>query len=344
VTAEETLRLEPTPHVRRVRLTMLLLATVAMTAGISSLYEFWIGGMIYAHFHWAYDQSRGGHLRHIIQATVYTAIALVPPAIVIFTVIARIGNAHNQLRAALAAAQSANTAKSRFLANMSHELRTPLNAVIGFSDVMSAEMFGPLLPRYRGYAQDIRKSGLHLLAIINDVLDISKAEAAEFRVHLTDTNLAAIFDEVEMLAMGLAMKAGIKMQFELEGEPLIVHADRVRLTQSLLNLVSNAIKFNRHGGHVTVRGFASGGEIQVEVRDTGIGMNADEIVQAFVPFVQIDTGFGRRFEGTGLGLPLTKMLVEAMKGTLEMESQSGVGTRIRVKMPAAAASPLANAA
>jgi two-component system cell cycle sensor histidine kinase PleC len=344
VTPDEALRLEPTPHVRRIRLAMLLLATVALTAAISSLYEFWIGGAIYAHFHWAYDQSRGGHLRHVIQATVYTAIALIAPAIMIFTVIARIGNAHDQLRAALHAAQSANMAKSRFLANMSHELRTPLNAVIGFSDVMSAEMFGPLLPRYRGYAEDIRKSGLHLLAIINDVLDISKAEAAEFHVHLADTNLAAIFTEVEMLAMGLAMKADIKMQFELEGEPLIVRADRIRLTQSLLNLVSNAIKFNRHGGHVTVRAFASGGEIQIEVRDTGIGMNAAEITQAFEPFVQVNAGFARRFDGTGLGLPLTKMLVEAMKGALAVESQSAIGTRITVRLPAAAAPAIANAA
>jgi signal transduction histidine kinase len=323
---------------------MLLLATVALTAGISSFYEFWIKAVIYAHFHWAYDQSRGGHLRHVLQATIYTAIALVAPAIIIFAAIARIGRAHDELRAALAAAQSANMAKSRFLANMSHELRTPLNAVIGFSDVMGSEMFGPLLPRYRGYAEDIRKAGLHLLAIINDVLDISKAEAAEFRVHLSDTNLAAIFTEVEMLATGLAMKADIKMEFELEGEPLIVRADRIRLTQSLLNLVSNAIKFNRIGGHVTVRGLASGGEIQIEVRDTGIGMNADEITQAFEPFVQVNTGFARRFEGTGVGLPLTKMLVEAMKGTLEMESQSGIGTSIRVKLPAAAAPAIATAA
>jgi two-component system cell cycle sensor histidine kinase PleC len=275
---------------------------------------------------------------------VYTAMALILPGIAMFAAIGRIDRAHSELRAALHAAHAANMAKSRFLANMSHELRTPLNAVIGFSDVMGGEMFGPLLPRYREYTTDIRKAGLHLLNIINDVLDISKAEAAEFRVHLSDTSLSAIFAEVEMLAAGLATQAGVGLRFELPAAPVLVRADRVRLTQSLLNLVSNGIKFNKTGGQVTVRAWVQGGQVHIEVQDTGIGMAPDEIADAFQPFVQLNTGFARRFEGTGLGLPLTRMLVEAMKGSLQVESEAGVGTRITMRLPAAAAPQIANAA
>jgi signal transduction histidine kinase len=263
---------------------------------------------------------------------------------VICAAITRIGRAHSELRAALHAAQVANMAKSRFLANMSHELRTPLNAVIGFSDVMGSEMFGPLLPRYRGYAADIRKAGLHLLNIINDVLDISKAEAAEFRVHLSDTSLSGIFAEVEMLAAGLAAQAVVGLRFELPAAPVLVRADRIRLTQSLLNLVSNGIKFNKQGGQVIVRACVQGNHVHIEVQDTGIGMAPDEIAEAFQPFVQLNTGYARRFEGTGLGLPLTRMLVEAMKGSLQVESEAGVGTRISMRLPVAAAPQIAHAA
>ncbi len=341
---DDALGSEPTPRTRRFRLAILLLATVVLAAGISSLYEFWIEKALYAHYHWAYAEGRNEQLHYVIQATIYTAAALIAPAILISGAITRIGRAHDQLRAALQAAETANLAKSRFLANMSHELRTPLNAVIGFSDVMGTQMFGPLLPRYQDYAADIRKAGLHLLNIINDVLDISKAEAAEFRVQLSDASLGAIFAEVEMLASGLAAKAGVNLRFEGPDGNIMVRADRIRLTQSLLNLVSNGIKFNRPGGRVNVRALAAGGQVRIEVQDTGIGMNQDEIARAFQPFVQLNSGYGRRFEGTGLGLPLTKMLVEAMNGALDIESRSGLGTRITISLPQAAPLQVANAA
>ena len=326
------------------RLSLLLLVTVALVTAISSLYQFWIAPLVYAHYHWAYDTSTNGQWRHVVQATVYTAIALLMPGIVIFAAITRIDRAHSQLREALDAAQTANLAKSRFLANMSHELRTLLNAVIGFSDVMGSEMFGPLLPRYREYATDIRKAGLHLLNIINDVLDISKAEAAEFRVHISDTSLSGIFAEVEMLAAGLASQADVQLRFTLPQAHIHVRADRVRLTQSLLNLVSNGIKFNKTGGEVAVRASVQGSQVHIEVQDTGIGMAPGEIADAFQPFVQLNTGYARRFQGTGLGLPLTRMLVEVMKGSLQVESEVGAGTHITMRLPAAPAPQIANAA
>ena len=344
MTPEQALRLEPTPRVRRLRLSILLVATVLLTAGISSLYQFWIAPPLYAHYHWAYDQNPGGQWRHVIQATVYTAIALIMPGVVMFAAISRIDRAHSQLREALDAAQVANMAKSRFLANMSHELRTPLNAVIGFSDVMGSEMFGPLLPRYKDYTTDIRNAGVHLLNIINDVLDISKAETAEFRVNLADVNLGAIFADVEIMAAGLAEQAMVSLNFDPPAATMLVRADRIRLTQSLLNLVSNGIKFNKVGGQVMVQATVQGEQVHIDVRDTGIGMAPGEIAQAFQPFVQLNTGYARRFEGTGLGLPLTRMLVEAMKGTLQVESETGVGTHITLRLPLAAAAQVANAA
>jgi len=344
LTADQALRLEPTARVRRFRLSILLLMTVALVTAISSLYQFSIAPRLYAHYHWAYDQSPDGQWRHVFQATIYTAIALIMPGIVMFAAIARIDRAHSQLREALDAAQVASTAKSRFLANMSHELRTPLNAVIGFSDVMGAEMFGPLLPRYREYTTDIRNAGVHLLNIINDVLDISKAEAAEFRVHLADTGLGAIFADVEMMATGLAAQAMVDVKFAPLDAPVLVHADRVRLTQCLLNLVSYGIKFNKVGGDVAISATVQGKQVHIEVRDNGIGMAPGEIIEAFEPFVQLNSGYARRFQGTGLGLPLTRMLVEAMQGTLTVESQTGIGTRISMRLPLAAAAQIANAA
>ena len=177
MTPEQALRLEPTPRVRRLRLSILLVVTVLLTAVISSLYQFVIAPPLYAHYHWAYDQSPGGQWRHVIQAMVYTALALIMPGIVMFAAISRIDRTHRLLREALAAAQVANMAKSRFLANMSHELRTPLNAVIGFSDVMGSEMLGPLLPRteHPWFDWAVFYGGVGLLALTVGMIESSTA-------------------------------------------------------------------------------------------------------------------------------------------------------------------------
>jgi signal transduction histidine kinase len=172
------------------RLALLLPAIIVMVALTSSIYEFWLEDPIYSHYGWPLDETLNEKLRYVVQAVGFTSVAVIGPGILLFRSLAQLRRAHEQLQRAFHVAQSANTAKSQFLANMSHELRTPLNAVIGFADIMQAEMFGPLLPRYREYVSDVKNAGLHLLDVINDVLDISKAEAAEISIRQSDIELA----------------------------------------------------------------------------------------------------------------------------------------------------------
>jgi two-component system cell cycle sensor histidine kinase PleC len=340
------LELNATPWISGWRLVVLFLTTIAIVTTVSSVYEFWLEGPIYVHYGWPYDETLNEKLRYVLQATAYTSVAIIGPAILLFRSIAQLGHAHKNLLTALHAAESANVAKSQFLANMSHELRTPLNAVIGFADLMGTEPFGPLLPRYKGYVADIRKAGLHLLEVINDVLDISKTELAEFSVHSSDVDLGEVFAEVETLTAGLALDASIALRFEVDANigPIVVSADRTRLKQALLNLVSNGIKFNNVGGSVTVRAFVETGAVHIEIQDTGIGMKPGEIAAAFQPFIQLHAGHTRKYEGTGLGLPLTKILIEAMKGSIAVHSAVGVGSRVTITLSGGASSDVACAA
>jgi len=338
--------LDNMPWIGGWRLVVLFLTTIAIVTTVSSVYEFWLERPIYVHYGWPYDETLNEKLHYVLQATAYTSVAIIGPAILLFRSIEQLGHAHKNLLTALHAAQSANVAKSQFLANMSHELRTPLNAVIGFADLMGTEPFGPLLPRYKGYATDIRKAGLHLLDVINDVLDISKAEAAELSVRTSDVDLGDVFAEIETLAAGLALDASIALRFEIvaNSSPVMVNADRTRLKQALLNLVSNGIKFNNAGGSVTVRAFAEAGTVRIEIQDTGIGMKPGEIAAAFQPFIQLHTGHSRKYEGTGLGLPLTKILIEAMNGSIAVHSAVGVGSRVTITLSGGASTVVARAA
>jgi len=309
------------------------------------IYEFWLQLSLFAGID-GLRETFTEKLSDVLETAIITGIAIIGPAILLFRGAARLGRANIDLQTALHGAQSANIAKSQFLANMSHELRTPLNAVIGFAGFMETQPFGPLLPRYKGYATDIRTAGLHLLDVINDVLDISKAEAAELSVRMSDVDLAGIFAEVEMLAAGLASDAAIALHFEMaaSGGHIIVKADDTRLKQALLNLVSNGIKFNNPGGRVTVSAFVEAGAVCVEVQDTGIGMKPGEIADAFQPFVQLHTGHSRKYEGTGLGLPLTKLLIEAMQGSIVVHSEVGVGSRVTITLAGRVAAGIAHAA
>ena len=178
---------------------------------------------------------------------------------------------------------------------------------------------------------------MHLLDVINDVLDISKAEAVEISVHLSDVDLGKLFADVEVLASGLAAHASIGLEFRVGGRnsqsPIVVRADRTRLKQAVLNQFTNGIKFNSAGGIVSVRAFCESEIVRIEVRDTGIGMKPGEVEEAFQPFVQLDTGHARKYLGTGLGLPLTKVLIEAMKGTISVQSEPGVGSCVTIALP-----------
>lgn len=237
---------------------------------------------------------------------------------------------------AMTRAEAANQAKSEFLANMSHELRTPLNAINGFSEIMATEMFGPLGDdRYRGYAEDILRSGQHLLSLINDILDMAKIEAGKLTLHLEPVSLEEVCQDVIRLMRGRAEEAGLTLALDAaQLEPL--DADYRALKQVVLNLVSNAIKFTPQGGRVDVLTRRTADDrYEIAVADTGIGIAAADLARLAQPFEQVEGQHSKTSQGTGLGLALSKSLVELHGGVLEMESVLGKGTVVRVSLPVA---------
>jgi two-component system, cell cycle sensor histidine kinase PleC len=241
------------------------------------------------------------------------------------------------LSRALKAETRANAAKSDFLALMSHELRTPLNAIIGFSEVLGTEMMGPLgHPRYREYANDVHGAGKHLLALINDILDLSKAAAGKFELACEEIAPIDIVIECLRLTRGKAHEGGLRLTSDMApGLPNLI-VDRLRFKQALLNLCSNAIKFTPPGGsvHVSANQMADDSFV-LTVRDTGIGMSPEQIPVALEPFRQVASPFARNAEGTGLGLALVKSLIECHDGRLEIESALHKGTTVRLILPPA---------
>ncbi len=226
-------------------------------------------------------------------------------------------------------AESASRAKSEFLANMSHELRTPLNAIIGFSEIMQREMFGPLGDRrYQEYSGDILSSGQHLLALINDILDMSKIEAGKLTLRPEPLDLVEIADDVIRLVRTRAEAGGLTLAVEIPALPP-VEADYRALKQILLNLLSNAVKFTPRGGRVEITAAERpDGRVRVSVRDTGIGIAEADLSRLAKPFEQIENQHSKTQQGTGLGLALTKSLVERHGGALDIESRSGIGTTV----------------
>ena len=229
-------------------------------------------------------------------------------------------------------AERASRIKSEFTANMSHELRTPLNAIIGFSEGVSSEMFGPLgHDKYAEYVGDIQDSALHLLDLLNDILDMARIEAEKFELH------DEAFDLLDVSKSPMSCVAASKLTLvnKISSDLPFLYADKRRVKQILLNLLSNAVKFTPEGGTVELDVYIDADHTMVlSVLDTGIGMDAADIQCALRPFEQIDTGLDRKYEGTGLGLPLVERMAELNGAVLEIESERDKGTCVRVRFAA----------
>ncbi len=240
-----------------------------------------------------------------------------------------------QIKEANLALTAANRAKSEFLANMSHELRTPLNAIIGFSEMIRDQAVGPIEnARYRQYADDIHHSGTHLLGIIIDVLDLAKIESGRLVLNAEPVDVTQAILASIRFVRERAERRNITLATNLGGTPLRAHGDRRKLMQVLANLLSNAVKFTPEGGRVSIEARCDAeGALVIDVRDTGIGIAPDQIAGLFEPFAQADSGLNRKYDGTGLGLPLAKSMVELHGGTIDIASVPNAGTCVTVKLP-----------
>ena len=234
-------------------------------------------------------------------------------------------------------AEAANRAKTEFLATMSHELRTPLNAVIGFSEMMVEELFGPLgHDNYRGYAKDVQNSGQHLLAIINDILDIAKAESGKVQLTEEILDCQEVIQSVSRLLRPRVDKAGLALVADIASGLPHLRADSRKVKQILLNLLTNAVKFTPSGGRVEISASAEADRgLAIVVSDTGTGIAQEHLAKVLEPFTQVDGSLSRRHEGTGLGLPLVVLMMNQHGGTLQLESGVGKGTTARVTFPPA---------
>jgi signal transduction histidine kinase len=239
------------------------------------------------------------------------------------------------MQALLDKAEAANRAKSEFLTNMSHELRTPLNAIIGFSEIIRQEYLGPVgSPKYMDYATDIHLSGKHLLTIINDILDLARAESGQLAIREQVFDLRELVGAVHAQLAGQALEAGLDLTVEMPGENVTARGDQRLLRQVLLNIVSNAVKFTPSGGRVAVIMDADCQEgIRIIVRDTGVGIPPEHIERVLRPFEQVENALSRSHGGAGLGLSFALKVIELHEGTLTIDSAVGTGTTVRVMLP-----------
>lgn len=230
--------------------------------------------------------------------------------------------------------EEVSLSKSDFLANMSHELRTPLNAVIGFSEVLQDQMFGPINDKQQEYVNNILTSGKHLLSLINDILDLSKVESGKMNLEISNFSLRETVDASMIMLREKAMKGGIELIMELTSQVDVrIEADQRKLKQILFNLLSNAVKFTPKDGTVVVSAVKDGDFIEITVADTGVGVKEEDIPKLFHAFTQLESVYTKEFEGTGLGLALTRQLVELHGGKIWVNSMYGIGSRFSFTIP-----------
>jgi signal transduction histidine kinase len=229
--------------------------------------------------------------------------------------------------------QEANRMKSEFLANMSHELRTPLNGILGFAEFLVDGKPGKLNPKQKEYLDDILNSGRHLLQLINDVLDLAKVEAGKMELNPETFPLSKAIEEVRAVAKPMAQKKHIAVAVDIATELDCVTLDQQKFKQVLYNLLSNSIKFTDDGGTVELRATLHDSHFKLAVTDSGIGISPEDINRLFREFEQLESGASRRYEGTGLGLALTRKLVQLQGGTITVESKVGKGSTFAVILP-----------
>jgi len=269
-------------------------------------------------------------------ASVATAIVLpsrVPQVLALIQAAAQSDAHREQLEAAKQLAEDASRAKSEFLANMSHELRTPLTAILGFNELLRDNYLADPGER-RAAFDDVERSGLHLLSLINDVLDLSKIEAGQMDLDLATVDLGGLLEETTALLRERAVARGVSLTVDTAALPPIA-ADSRKVKQIVFNLLANAVKFTPAGGAVTLTTQREGECVAITVCDTGIGISAADQARLFQPFSQVDSSLARRHDGTGLGLALTKQLAELHGGTIAVQSAPGEGSTFTVRLPIA---------
>jgi two-component system, cell cycle sensor histidine kinase PleC len=242
--------------------------------------------------------------------------------------------AHEDLKALATELERSARVKSEFLANMSHELRTPLNSINGFSEVLFDETFGPLNEKQKKYVGNVLTSGKHLLQLINQILDMAKVEAGKMKLALSSLPMKGLLNEISLLVADMAGKKNLEMIIEIAEDLPDIEADELRVKEIIYNLLSNAVKFTPEGGRIGMKADRAGPEIEILVWDTGVGIAPENMVKIFEGFFRVDTPYSRLTEGTGLGLPLSRKMVELHGGKLSVESKGlDRGTSIRFTLP-----------